>query len=82
MIYRALGNTGLQVSEIGLGCEGFTEQEGMGTYALVDAAAEAGINYFDLYSPDPNLRLHLGDVYKRQITSVRSIPTGRLLSIA
>lgn len=51
MIYRALGNTGLQVSEIGLGCEGFTEQEGMGTYALVDAAAEAGINYFDLYSP-------------------------------
>ena len=60
MIYRALGNTGLQVSEIGLGCEGFTEQEGMGTYALVDAAADAGINYFDLYSPDPNLRLHLG----------------------
>ena len=60
MIYRTLGSTGLQVSEIGLGCEGFTEQEGMGTYALVDAAAEAGINYFDLYSPDPNLRLHLG----------------------
>ena len=60
MIYRTLGSTGLQVSEIGLGCEGFTEQEGMGTYALVDAAADAGINYFDLYSPDPNLRLHLG----------------------
>ena len=60
MIYRTLGSTGLQVSEIGFGCEGFTEQEGMGTYALVDAAAEAGINYFDLYSPDPNLRLHLG----------------------
>lgn len=64
MIYRTLGSTGLKVSEIGLGCEGFTEEEGRNTYALVDAAAEAGINYFDLYSPDPNLRHHLGEALK------------------
>lgn len=41
MIYRTLGSTGLKVSEIGLGCEGFTEEEGRNTYALVDVAAEA-----------------------------------------
>ena len=26
MIYRELGNTGLKVSEIGMGCEGFSEE--------------------------------------------------------
>ena len=41
MIYRTLGSTGLKVSEIGLGCEGFMEEEGRNTYALVDVAAEA-----------------------------------------
>lgn len=60
MKYRALGNTGLRVSEIGMGCEGFTEREGLETYSLVEAAEKAGINYLDLYSPDPNLRQHLG----------------------
>ena len=26
MIYRELGNTGLKVSEIGMGCEGFSKK--------------------------------------------------------
>lgn len=60
MKYRALGNTGLRVSEIGMGCEGFAEREGLETYNLIEAAGKAGINYLDLYSPDPNLRQYLG----------------------
>ena len=28
MLYRELGNTGLKVSEIGMGCEGFVDHEG------------------------------------------------------
>jgi len=58
MEYRVLGRTGIKVSVIGLGCGGFggigsdaslfgqgeTESE---AFALMDRAAELGINYFD-----------------------------------
>lgn len=60
MIYRELGNTGLKVSEIGIGCEGFADHGGEYTGALVDAAQEAGINYIDLYSSNPDVRSSLG----------------------
>ena len=52
MQYRELGNTGLLVSEIGMGCEGFSEDECRNTRRLFDAAEELGINYFDLYTSD------------------------------
>ena len=48
MEYRRLGDSGLKVSEIGLGCNNFgmrIEQEA--TTAVVNAALEAGINFFD-----------------------------------
>jgi aryl-alcohol dehydrogenase-like predicted oxidoreductase len=48
MEYRRLGDSGLKVSEIGLGCNNFgmrIEQEA--TTAVVNAAIEAGINFFD-----------------------------------
>ena len=38
MNYRILGNTGLKVSEIGMGCEGFVDHNGMYTQALLDTA--------------------------------------------
>lgn len=51
-----MGNTGLLVSEIGLGCEGFAEDGYRNTKKLLDEAQSQGINYFDLYASDPKLR--------------------------
>ncbi len=42
MKYRELGNTGLKVSEIGMGCEGFAEDRCRMTKKLFDTA-EASI---------------------------------------
>ncbi len=45
---RTLGRSGLEVSEIGLGCNNFGSRlDRDGTQAVVDAALEAGINFFD-----------------------------------
>lgn len=60
MKYRALGSTGLMVSEIGMGCEGFSENEYGMAEKLFDAAEALGINYFDLYASDPDLRAAVG----------------------
>ena len=48
MAYAHLGRSGLLVSRIGLGTMrfGFTADEKAGS-AIMDAAVEAGINYFD-----------------------------------
>ena len=45
---RALGHSGLQVSEVGLGCNNFGGRiDEAATRAVVDAAFDAGINFFD-----------------------------------
>jgi predicted aldo/keto reductase-like oxidoreductase len=61
MRYRKLGNTGLLVSEIGMGCEGFSENNCAMTKELFDLAEREGINYFDLYASDPKLRSAVGN---------------------
>lgn len=61
MNYRNLGNTGLLVSEIGMGCEGFAENNCQNTKVLFDTAEKYGINYFDLYTSDPDVRRSVGD---------------------
>ena len=60
MEYRELGHTGLRVSEIGLGCEGFVGKTEEETQALMTQAVEAGVNCMDLYTPDPDLRSRVG----------------------
>ncbi len=64
MIYRELGNTGLKVSEIGMGCEGFGENGCREAARLFDAAQECGINYFDLYTSNPEVRASVGNALK------------------
>ena len=64
MNYRILGNTGLKVSEIGMGCEGFVDHNGMYTQALLDTALELGINYMDLYTPNPSALSSVGEAIK------------------
>ena len=61
MKYRALGNTGLMISKIGMGCEGFAEDNYSMAKKMFDLAEELGINYFDLYASDPQMRKAVGD---------------------
>ncbi|MEO3744172.1 aldo/keto reductase [Plantactinospora sp. B5E13] len=48
MNYRRLGDSGLVVSVVGIGCNNFGRKlDTAGTRAVVDAALDAGINFFD-----------------------------------
>ena len=64
MQYRELGGTGLKVSEIGMGCEGFVEKSLEEVRAMVDIMEAAGINCIDLYSPNPAFRSNLGQALR------------------
>lgn len=60
MLYRELGNTGLNVSEIGLGCEGFLGKDERECDRMFSLAFERGVNCMDLYSPNPELHKAVG----------------------
>lgn len=47
MHYRPVGKSGLSVSEVGFGCMTLTKTTGVEASAIVQAAVDAGINYFD-----------------------------------
>lgn len=64
MQYRKLGDTGLEASIIGMGCEGFAEEDYAMTGKMFDAAERLGVNYFDLYASDPKLRSAVGKALK------------------
>jgi aryl-alcohol dehydrogenase-like predicted oxidoreductase len=66
MRYRSLGESGLQVSVVGLGCNNFGRRLDVdGTRAVVDAAIDAGITLFDTsdtYGPGGGSERALGEV--------------------
>ena len=64
MQYRNLGKTGISVSEIALGCEGFVSKTAEETTALMDIAIAAGVNCVDIYSPDPEVRRNIGEALR------------------
>ncbi|MBD5393511.1 MAG: aldo/keto reductase [Lachnospiraceae bacterium] len=61
MNYRELGHTGIMVSEIGVGCEGFVDKDYSFVKEFVDIMEENGVNCIDLYAPNPDLRTNLGN---------------------
>lgn len=61
MKYRILKRcSGLKVSEIALGCEGFIGKTQDEFRAMFDRALELGINFIDMYTPNPEFRDYLG----------------------
>ena len=61
MKYRELKRcNNLKVSEIALGCEGFIGKTQEEFKAMLDRAMELGINFIDMYTPNPEFRDHLG----------------------
>lgn len=66
MHYRKVGKTALEVSEIGLGCEGFLDKDKAFTNEMFTLALEHGINCMDLYSPNPELHKRIGNIIHKQ----------------
>ena len=63
MTYRRLGSTGLVVSTVGLGCNNFGRRIGLEeTRAVVDAAIDAGVTFFDTADAYGDSELLLGEV--------------------
>lgn len=60
MNYRILGRTGIKVSEIGIGGEGFENRTFEDCEALIDCAMKNGINFFDVYNSNPEVRSNHG----------------------
>ena len=64
MNYRTLGRTGLAVSEIAMGCEGFVDKSYEQVLEFVDKMEALGINCIDLYTSNPEVRSNLGRAMK------------------
>lgn len=60
MEYSILGRSGIHVSVIALGCEGFMHKNAAAVKADFDFAIARGINFVDIYSSNPDLRSNIG----------------------
>ncbi len=56
MLYRELGNTGLRVGEIGLGCEHLDGKPYEQVEETINAALEHGVNLLDVFMPGREVR--------------------------
>ncbi len=54
----------IKVSEIALGCEGFIGKSRAEYIAMTDKALDLGINFIDMYTPDPSFRDGFGAAIK------------------
>lgn len=64
MRYRELGNTGLKVSEIGLGAEWLERHNAKEVKEVVSYCEAAGINILDCWMSEPNVRSNIGAAIK------------------
>lgn len=64
MRYRALGATGLLVSEIGLGGEWLERHNEQECRTIIDACEAQGINILDCWMSEPNVRTNIGKALK------------------
>ena len=64
MQYRKLGNTGLMVSEIGVGGEWLERHNAKEVKAVMDACYARGINIVDCFMSEPNVRTNIGNAIK------------------
>ena len=64
MKYRKLGNTGLMVSEIGLGGEWLERHNTQEVQAVMDCCREQGINILDCWMSEPQVRSNIGAALK------------------
>lgn len=67
MKYRPLGNTGLMVSEIGIGCGCFSDQDTAFSRLYMNLAIDSGVNYIDIYTSDPIVRSNIGYALKGRL---------------
>ncbi|MBQ4051287.1 MAG: aldo/keto reductase [Oscillospiraceae bacterium] len=64
MEYRKLGRTGMTVSAVSLGCEHLQGKDYETVKTVIDAALDAGINFFDVFMSEPNVRSNIGKALK------------------
>ncbi|AGK97554.1 aldo/keto reductase [Clostridium pasteurianum] len=60
MEYRILERTGIKVSAIGIGGEGFENKSYEDCEAIIDCAMKEGINFIDIYNSNPEVRSNVG----------------------
>lgn len=63
MEYRVLGRSGLRVSEISLGTEYLLDLPRDHVARVVHSAIDRGVNYFDLFWPQPHFRDTMGAAF-------------------